>query len=392
MQAPGNIKVLIAKYLEDTISPDELVTLLDFISSAPEQEVIMQELLNRLNDGKYPSIFTQEELASRFSLLMKGQMPQKSRVRRLFSLRYVRVAAAAILILFLAGGYYAYKSNKAMDAIRVTVHDVPPGHAGAVLTLASGEKILLDSLPEGIIETTDKSDPTLQKGALSYLSAAKDGDAGVLNTLSTPAGREFKLQLPDGTMAWLNAQSSITYPTRFSGSDRKVKVIGEVFFEVQPLANMPFLVSVADHSTVQVLGTSFNINAYDNEPAIRTTVINGLVRFGSGTASAILMPGEQGVKKIGATSTAITKQTVSTDQVIAWKNGLFNFENAGLDEVMRQLARWYDIEVIYEGNIPQMKFGGEISKDLSLKEVMNALGDAEVHFRLENGKKLVVIP
>jgi ferric-dicitrate binding protein FerR (iron transport regulator) len=232
--------------------------------------------------------------------------------------------------------------------------------------------------------------------------------APVYNNLTTPRGRQFQLILPDGSKAWLNAGSSLRYPTVFSADERRVEVTGEVYFEVAHDKTKPFFVNIlpspgrdAGGGSIKVLGTEFNVNAYANEAAIKTTLLKGKVKFvyksaipdKSGRAgnpqSAILKPGEQAVFTHDSRLTIYDHADV--DKAVAWKKGIFNFEDASLEEVMRQLERWYDIEVVYEKNIPDIKFGGKMSSDVSLSGLLKSLQEMDVHFRVE-GRKLIVLP
>lgn len=210
-----------------------------------------------------------------------------------------------------------------------------------------------------------------------------------MNTVSTPKGGQYKIQLPDGTNVWLNAASSITYPTAFTGNKREVIIDGEAYLEVKSNKGQPFFVTTKT-SAIQVLGTSFNINAYEDEPS-KTSLIEGSIKVAlrpsgnaPGSSGFILKPGQ--AYKNGKVI------TTDIDQDIAWKNGLFNFEGLGVKEVMNQLQRWYDIEVIYEGEIPDVSFYGKIHKNVKLSIVLDALRDIGVQFRMEGERKLMVSP
>jgi ferric-dicitrate binding protein FerR (iron transport regulator) len=240
----------------------------------------------------------------------------------------------------------------------------------------------------------------------------------------TPKGRQFSLLLPDGTQVWLNAASSIRYPTTFTEGQRRVEVSGEVYFEIARNTKMPFRASVNNKAEVEVLGTHFNVNAYENEEYINTTLLEGSIKVQAGGAaqpgnndssqvaspdrpdphpaqpsSVILKPGQQALMQVGETTQpamkaqpGITVVDADIDQVMAWKNGAFNFNGASLEEVMRQLERWYDIEVIYEKGVPDIRIGGELSRDVSLAGLLKGLKESKVRFRIEEGHRLVVLP
>jgi ferric-dicitrate binding protein FerR (iron transport regulator) len=304
--------------------------------------------------------------------------------------------AAAAAILIGAGAYLLTTTQKDASHVssrQVATADIAPGRSGAVLTLANGRQVVLDSLENGIIATQNGSQVRLKNGQLAYAPVAGAGPQITYNTISTPPGRQFQLILPDGTRVWLNAASSLTYPTAFAGRERSVRISGEAYFEIARDEQMPFRVNINDAMGIQVLGTRFNVNAYADEAGIRTTLLEGAVRMFSGQNSAVLKPGQTAqVSTAAGTSTIKITGDTDPEKVLAWKNGLFNFENAGLEEVMRQLARWYDIEVVYEqGVVPPIVFGGKMSRDLMLSDLLKVLDDSEVRFRME-GRRLIVMP
>jgi transmembrane sensor len=270
--------------------------------------------------------------------------------------------------------------------------DIAPGGDKAVLTLSDGSTILLDNAQNGnVAQQGNTKVIKLDNGQLAYSpSRSKMGLGGevLYNTIATPKGGQYQIVLPDGTRVWLNAASSIKFPTVFSGATRNVEMTGEVYLEIAKSAKQPFSVTTGK-TTIQVLGTSFNINAYSDEEAEKTTLIEGKVKVLKGNSEAILLPGQQA---------QITQQKLSVvrdadiEKVMAWKNGLFNFNGAGVEEVMRQLSRWYDIEVVYEKDVPDIEFIGKMSKNVSLSGVLKGLEGAGVHFRIEKGRKLIIFP
>jgi transmembrane sensor len=340
--------------------------------------------------------------------------------------RWVWVAALALLLAGIGGYMYHLLNSKAVPppAVAEKPADILPGRDGAILTLADGRKVVLDSLGNGVIATQNGTKLLLQNGALSY---AKDAGsmAPAYNTLTTPKGRQFQLILPDGTKVWLNAASSLRYPTVFSGSERWVEVTGEAYFEVAPIRfrsgqKMPFIVNILPPLPmnreggpggikIEVLGTQFNVNAYFNEAAVKTTLVEGSLKVvkretGNGKRqpsignpqSAIIKPGQQAVLASNSRFTIddsrlMINDHADVDKAIAWKSGFFNFEDARLEEVMRQIERWYDIEVVYEKGVPDIRFGGKMSNDVSLNGLLKSLQGMDVHFRLE-GRKLIVLP
>ncbi|MBV7529645.1 FecR family protein [Chitinophaga sp. sic0106] len=300
-----------------------------------------------------------------------------------------RYAAAAALLIGIAIFYWQRQHTTTPTIALGETAPIAPGKDGAILTLADGSQLVLDSTGNGVVANQNGTQVILQNGQLAYNAAGQSG-AATFNTVSTPKGRQFKLILPDGTKVWLNAASAIRYPTSFSGQERHISLQGEAYFEVAANDKAPFKVTAGDSTTIEVLGTSFNVNAYTNENSIRTTLLSGAVRINAYRHTATLKPAQQAAVKPATTQLAVLN-AVNTDQVMAWKNGLFNFENASLDEVMRQLERWYDIEVVYEKGIPPTRFGGEINKQNTLQDVLQILEGSNVHFQLE-GRKLIVMP
>ena len=289
--------------------------------------------------------------------------------------------AAAVLILGAAGaGIWTRSVNKPDLPLATTQagarDDRPPGGNKAILTLADGSAIVLDQAENGVLAEAGSADILkLADGQLEYRSASPDpqGDL-VYNTLSTPKGGQYKLILPDGSKVWLNAASSIRYPTAFTGNERRVEITGEVYFEVARDGDKVFKVSIpsawGDSPTeVEVLGTHFNIKAYENEKAVSATLLEGLVRLSKGSQNTLLRPGQQAEAGQGAIQVL---EGVDTEGAVAWKNGLFQFNDTDLQNVMKQLERWYDVEISYD-HIPELHFNGTISRNVPLSQVLRML-------------------
>jgi ferric-dicitrate binding protein FerR (iron transport regulator) len=332
-------------------------------------------------------------------LILNAPQREKNGAVRLLQ-PWFKYAAAAVLIITITFSLRSILQkpvpvNTSTEKPIAATTDIAPGSQGAVLTLADGRKVVLDSLGNGTISLQTGAEVRLKDGQLVYDPIAATEEQMVYNSISTPKGRQFQLILPDGTKVWLNAASSLKYPTHFSGNERKVEVKGEAYFEVAKKAQKPFIVTLPQGAEVKVLGTHFNINAYDNEPAIKTTLLEGSVKVvkretaNGKENSIILRPGEQAVA--APHSPLAINHSPVVDQVMAWKNGVFNFENATLQEVMHQLERWYDIEVVYETGIPNLEFVGKMGRDLSLNNVLRGLELNKVNCRLE-GRKLIVLP
>ena len=291
------------------------------------------------------------------------------------------------------------------DAGLLAMSDVAPGSTGAVLTLASGEKVHLDSSTTGLVARTADAIINLTQDGIAY-TGVKDKAAAVgkYNTLTTPVGRTFNIKLPDGTEVWLNASSSIKYPVCFDAQKREVLITGEAYFEVAKLekqdgkGRVPFIVNIRSAkqpdkiSKVEVLGTHFNINAYGDDGKIRTTLLEGKVNvYGVGAKTATtISPGSQAVMDANAQS-AVSVKPVDLSKAVAWKNGYFDFDQASLPEVMTQIGRWYNVKVIYPEEIPNRVFWGKMQRSLYLSQVLSLLERVDIHFKIDNDK-LIVMP
>ena len=295
-------------------------------------------------------------------------------------------AAAAILLLLAATATTLYLNNKktTTPAPAIAKHDLPPGHNGAVLTLSNGKQIVLDTAGNGMLTSDSHIKVIKNDGNLSY-----EGNTGeiVYNTVSTPKGRQWQLTLNDGTKVWLNAASSIHYPINFTGNQRIIEITGEAYLEVSPNKSAPFIVKTPTQE-IQVLGTHFNINAYGDEPILRTTLLEGSIKVTAAGKTILLHPGEQMASNTAAGDLSTTKPDVSN--VIAWINGRFKFDHSDIKTVMRQIARWYDVEVEYRGSLPDYQFAGGTFRNNNLSEVLEVLELSGLHFKLENQKIIVM--
>ena len=319
-------------------------------------------------------------------------LPKKKKtVRSLFSKRKT-VAASIILTIGLSSTFFYYSNHqKAALPIQaktvVVKEDVKPGVTGAVLTLANGDTMVLDSVSTGQLTDQKNTAVIKKKGELVYAQGINAKE--VQNTLTTPKAYRYNLTLADGTKVWLNADSSITFPTAFIGKERKVVVTGEAYFEVAKDAKRPFKVFV-NEIEVKVLGTHFNINAYQDEDSIKTTLLEGSVQLSKKDKKIVLKPGEQGLAS-NSGALAITSD-VNLESVMAWKNGIFYFENASMQMVLKEISRWYDVAIIYDKGLPTRFFEGEIQKDLPLSVLLKTLEKSnDVHFKIE-GKTIKVLP
>lgn len=387
------------RLLEGKISPEEATALIEWLAQdeqEPEAKTLVLAQLERAVAGEQVSSGLSARMEARLPAILAAGQNKTSPIRRLPWLRYSSVAA--VLMLVGAGIYLVARHpqpEKPAIAQAPVKNDVAPGKQGAILTLADGRTVVLDSLGNGVVATQGGAKVLLNNGQLAYNTESAGTTEVAYNTVTTPKGRQFQVSLPDGTRVWLNAASSLRYPTVFAGPERKVEVTGEAYFEVSPQLSkdgdrMPFFVKINEQTEVQVLGTHFNINAYKDEATISTTLLEGSVRILNGGEKAVLRPGQQA--QTGQSARIKIVADANVEKVMAWKNGVFDFQDATLEEVMRQLQRWYDIDVVYEKGVPKIEFIGKMGRDLSLAEVLGGLQLSKVHFRLEAGRRLVVMP
>ncbi|WP_205513410.1 FecR family protein [Longitalea arenae] len=336
------------------------------------------------------------------------------------------LAAASILLVLGVGIYFLVNTRSPQPVASST--EILPGKDGAILTLADGSKVLLDSIQNGVVAMQGGTRAKIVDGTLIYEGR---GSEVVYNIMSTPKARKFHIILPDGTEAWLNSASSIRYPTTFTGTERRVTVTGEVYFEVAKNEKMPFRLNVNDKAEIEVLGTHFNVKAYENDSLINTTLLEGSIAISVATGQhqqtglssqpgkkgrmesrekLILKPGQQaqilvGEKKMQVKAALSAAQNTAggeagagvtvinntdTAKVMAWKNGVFDFNDITFEDGMHQLERWYDIEVVYEKGIPtDIELNGKLSKDIALNDLVIILEKIGVQCRLE-GRKLYI--
>ncbi|QJB38662.1 FecR domain-containing protein [Chitinophaga oryzae] len=385
---------LIGKYLDDSLDANEEKALEAWINAADSNRALFTEMtspeqLTRHLQQYYA--YNSARISARISEQIPAFRETVTPARTLSPLRKWGWAAAAAVLLLAGGTYYRYAYRQPATFVAAAPAIIEPGKQGAILTLSDGRQVVLDSLNNGVVAKQSGASIVMADGQLVYDPTVAGTAAMQYNKMTTPKGRQFRVTLPDGTNVWLNAASSLRYPTSFTGNERRVEVTGEAYFDVVKNAGKPFIVQVKDKADIEVLGTSFNINAYENEQAIRTTLLNGGVRVGVPSTdykkAVVLTPGQQ-AQIAGQQITVAVNQP--TDKILAWKNGLFNFDGADLEEVMRQLERWYDIEVIYENGIPHTRFIGELSRQIALTDLLDILKRTEVDFRVE-GRKLIVL-
>ena len=384
---------LLDKYMSGEASLEEEQRLLNFYGSfaepseqtdLPENNDLGDRIFDKINEQINPS---EDYSPSFYSFYLKP------------------ISVAAMILMAISISLYFYSNRNQTEAPVEqfaeinTKNDILPGNNKAILILADGSRISLDDAERGLLASQGNTAITkTNSGEIVYEKnqAGKKKSSSVqsvINTIQTPKGGKYQVRLPDGSKVWLNSASTLSYPTAFTGTERIVKLKGEAYFEITPNKSAPFRVE-SDDQTVEGLGTHFNVNSYDNEDFTKTTLIEGSVKVILNTKANIsgktklLKPGEQ--SSINSSKSDIKIENVDTEKAIAWKNGYFKFKNTPIQEIMREVERWYDVELIYEGNMPTDEFTGFVSNDVNISAVLKILEQSGgVKFTVK-GKKLKV--
>lgn len=361
------IRYLFERYFTDSCTESERLEFLQLAHEGQQDKMlleVMQECWDAYGSHQPMPADTTEKVFDRI-------IP---RPRRIGYARWLAGAAALVMACLAFLYFFRQKPKVSAPLVRTVIHDVSPGGNRAILTLGDGSTIVLDSAANG--ELTRQGDIKVMKaqdGKLNYVGAGgTDGLAEMrYNTINTPYGGKYQVTLADGTKVWLNAVSSLTFPTDFTGAAREVSLKGEAYFEVAQNATKPFVVKVGDMK-VNVLGTHFNIMAYDEEEAVRTTLLEGAVKVEAGNMNKLLSVGEQGVWN--RTNKLEVLQNADVEAAVAWKNGFFQFHSADLEVIMRQVARWYNVQVVYAGNdVKDESFSGSIPSNENVSQVLKML-------------------
>lgn len=360
------LQQLAKKVLEGKATEEEKLFLEEYYNAFEKHEGVHADMsaaeLNRLQETLHQKIYEQTAQAA---------LSSRSRV---FNWRWA--AAAAVLVMITATTAIIFNkpgNNVAVPQATITEPDnILPGGNKATLTLNNGATIVLDDAKTGaLVQQNNIQVSKTKEGQLIYTVAKQSVPAETVqyNTVTTPRGGQYQVVLPDGTKAWLNAASSIYFPTSFQQKQRTVTITGEVYFEVAHNPKKPFIVT-AGTAQVQVLGTYFNVMAYSNEEIVKTTLAEGSVKITDAGRTQTLRPGEQ--LQANAQLFKVMKG-VDVEAELAWKNGLFYFKDASIQTVMKQVERWYDISVKYEGKIPEKQFNGKVPRNVNLSELMEIL-------------------
>lgn len=407
----SRIEYLFNLYVNNNFSPQEKDELMELLGK-PENEVIFKALIQNVieNTGSEIELPAGKAASILAGILQSDKIviiPMKKRTTAFIP--WMRVAAAVLIVVIAGGSYRMLQNNKRNEPAKM-VAEIPkpapilPGTDKALLTMADGSTVILDNLQNGVLAQHSNTIIQKQGAVLMYnaTTASNEKTTVTFNTLSTPRGGQYRVVLSDGSEVWLNAASSLRFPTAFTGNSRDVELTGEAYFEVAKVSYpvggdrrsgtkfgegaLPFHVMV-NGMRVDVLGTHFNINSYSEEQAIKTSLLEGSVQVTNGSFNSRIKPGEQAI--VTGKDEVINIRTPDMGAVMAWKNGLFEFEGADVATIMRQIARWYDVEIVYTGKIPLRRFQGKISRNAQLSEVLRILELSNIKFRVE-GKKIIV--
>ena len=308
------------------------------------------------------------------------------------------IAAALIMVAVGYGVYllfceYQHRVNHAEIAI---LNDIAPGTDKATLTFDDGRSVTLDEQQNGVLKFDGSVRIRKEDSMVVYETTDSEQEKTHYNIITTPRGGQYSLRLPDGSTVWLNAASSLRYPTTFTGSSRTVELRGEAFFDIVPFTasdkpgagKIPFIVTVNGKQTVKVLGTRFNINGYEDELSVKTTLVEGSVEVSAQKGgSALLKPNQQSA--LTKTGKLTVTEDADLEEAIAWKNGQILFRDTDIRDIMRQIARWYDVDVVYQDDIPERLFNGGISRNSKLSSLLQVLETSGIHFKVE-GKQIIV--
>lgn len=392
---------LLDAYISKRSTTDEENELMAWILEAGEDAELKNfawDIWNQQNHTKYLSDGDWNMVYACIMKVSEDPLPSV-KIRR--SGRFgLAVAAAVVLIVLFTGYYFNFFARKqpTVAAISPSPKDIaPPSESKAMLTLADGTSIEVDGTTNGTI-AMQGSVRIIKKSNGEIAYAGNTTQSVGYNTFSVPRGsKPLSLILSDGTLVWLNVGSSLTYPTAFTNKERRVTISGEAYFEVAHNAAMPFRVQ-HDDITVSVLGTHFNVNTYEDEVAERVTLLEGSVQVSKNGASQLLRPGQQASISHDETNNINVLNEVNLDEVIAWKNGRFSYNNTDLKTIMRQIMRWYNVDVEYKDSISVRYFTADISRDRNLSAILKALELSSIHFRLEENSssgyagKIIILP
>ena len=354
---------LCEKYLKGACTPDEVV----LIEKYQDAE--------GLNNDKLSSLGVHDQDRLKYLLYSRLQAGiQRNEAPVVKMSRWPYIAAAAILV-FISVGIYFVKFNSHVSPVSVqnnnlVKNDIQPGSNKAILTLANGNKITLDDAQNGVLSKQGNAAISKSGNGIIIKNGKETPNQlanSALNTITIPRGGKYNIILPDGTRVWLNSSSALTFPATFTGTERKVAVTGEAYFEVAKNKSMPFKIDVNGKEVIEVLGTHFNITAYTDEQAITTTLLEGRVKINYKDKATLIKPGQMAINNF---TEPIAVKEANIDEVMAWKNDTFIFNNENITSIMRKISRWYDVDVVFKGNMTKINFDGNYSRSKGLTSLL----------------------
>ncbi|PTQ97863.1 FecR family protein [Mucilaginibacter yixingensis] len=396
---------LLQEYFDNTINRDDCIELLRYLKASDTDNIadLISEEMLKLHQGAQPDSFKKHSVLQRIKHdpRFTGEEPlsqiHQPKIVKFYQRKWLKIAAAILFVCTGLGLYVVNHQNQicCQNLAQTQINNaIRPGGNKATLTLSNGQVIVLDTANNGLIANTGKTRVIKSnKAQLVYnattQSAITPANAPVVyNTLSTPRGGMFQVVLPDGTQVWLNSASSLKFPTTFSGSERRVTLTGEGYFEVAKNKEKPFYVDI-NHVEVRVLGTHFNIAAYEDDNDITTTLLEGAVQVKNSDQSSTIKPGEQAVVKNDCN--AIKVSPANIEKAMAWKNGYFIFGDEDIKSIMKKISRWYDVEVVYSGDFNNIRFGGTFYRSKSIDELLSNLeAIGKINFKIA-GRRIIVM-
>jgi ferric-dicitrate binding protein FerR (iron transport regulator) len=393
-----HIAALIAKDLQEGLTGEEKIELEDWLQSDLRNRELFKKLLDETLVWQPLEIYTATEKEDVWKIIAENTVAEKKIKKQRLSY-FLPYAAAALLLFGITIKFTGlFSKNEVQKLSAKHPADFLPGGNKAILILSNGTKIFLDDKRLGKIARQQNIliDNTISGEVIYAVDNAINGNYRPVpvnllsfNTIETPRGGQYEVVLPDGTKVWLNAASSLKYPVTFGGKSRGVDLTGEAYFEVAKNAAKPFFVKTRSQ-TVEVLGTHFNINSYADEKDIKTTLFEGRVKVtgNSNLRTVKLVPGQQAVNRTGKLTVI---RNADTDEALAWKNGKFLFHDTGLKTIMRQISRWYDVDVEYQGHMAAMHYSGRIARNVPISQIFGILKTSGINFTI-NGRKIIVTP
>lgn len=401
-----NIEQLFQRYLNNICTEEEINVLLQYFDAGDNEALLKSCILQQLQSGHQQKAIEcsdwhplLEDAFKKIKEKIAAEETASTSTVFAYKRQWFHIAAAAAILVFMFTTLFLlvnYKQepgvaiNKSIPAL---LNDIAPGHDNAILTLADGTTIVLDNTANGALARQGNTNVFKLNNQIVYNKTANGAESkAVYNTIATARGNQFQLVLADGSKVWLNAASSIRFPTAFTGKVRRVEITGEAYFEVTKSPSKPFKVVInaatKDVAEVEVLGTHFNINAYADEPDVKTTLLEGAVKVKKGNTVQVLSPGQQAIL---ATNEIFLRKDVDLSLVMAWKEGYFWFDNTDVRTLMRQVERWYDVDVRFEGKITEEGFTGKISRKVTLSKFLKVLELNDIHIKME-GRKITITP